>query len=98
MQAGLLIPVQLHNLSVQHFPVVKDNALPEGEFEGAVVEPAPGSGQTRHEIALRIDLEQMLKDIEGQGDPVRWTFIDNAQLPAWCWDGFSPTLCFPARR
>lgn len=91
MQTGLLVPVELDDLSVQHFTIVKSDPLTEGEFEGVVIEPAPGSGQTRHEITLRIDLKKMLKDIEGQGDLVRWTFIDNAQFPAWRWNWFSPT-------
>jgi hypothetical protein len=57
---------------------MKGDPLPKGEFEGAIIEPAPRGAQARHEIALRIDLEKMLKDIEGQGDPVRWTLIHDA--------------------
>ena len=63
MQLGLFIPVELDDLGIKHFTVVKGHALAEGNFQGTVIEPALPGRQPRHQLARRIRLHQMLEDI-----------------------------------
>src|SRR5262245_50690573 len=74
---------------------MKLHPLAEGEFQGAVVEPAPSGGQTRHQLAILVELEEVLEDIVGNPRPVRGMFIHDPQFSTRDWNLFPNATVAP---
>src|SRR5712692_9346740 len=75
---------------------MKAHPLAEGEFEGAVIEPPPTGRQARDQLAILVELDEVLEDVKRNRDPIRGVLIHNAQFPPRRGDLCPPTSVTPS--
>ena len=70
---------------------MKGHPLAQGDFQGAVVEPAPPGRQARHQLAILVELEEVLEDVLRNPRPVQGVLSTMRSSPRGA-GGCSPTL------
>src|SRR2546425_12213249 len=76
----VFFPVELDDLGVKLVAVVKLDALPQLDLEGAVIKPPPARRKARHERPVLVELHQVFEDIQGDPDPVVRVVVNDANL------------------
>src|SRR5439155_14316087 len=67
---------------------MKGHPLAESHLEGLVIKPSPTGCQSEHQLAILVDLHEVLEDVPGNPRPVQGVCIHNAQFPPWRGDLF----------
>src|SRR5712692_1614698 len=75
---------------------MKAHPLAEGEFEGAVIEPPPTGRQARDQLAILVELAEVLEDVKRNRDPILGVLVHDTQFLTWRWDLFPPTGVTPS--
>ena len=78
-------------------PLMKRHPLAERHLQGLVIQPLPGGGEAWHQLAILVDLHQVLEDVPRNPRPVQGSVstIRSSPRGIGLW---SPTLMVLTRR
>src|SRR5215510_1395923 len=74
---------------------MKLHPLAEGHLDSPVIQPSPGSRQSRHQLPILVKLHEVLEDVPRNPRPVLGVWIHHPQFPAWRWRLFPKTHATP---
>src|SRR5262245_50572981 len=60
---------------------MKGHPLAQREFEGAVIEPVPAGREAWDQLAIFVEFDQMLEDVQRNPGPILVVLVHNAQFP-----------------
>src|SRR5262245_2829156 len=73
----LLVPVESDDLRIKGLTVMKGDSVAQDDFKRAVIEPLPTRRQAGHQLALLVERDEVLENVQRNGGPVQGRLIHN---------------------